>query len=470
MMASDILLLIISLSLAGSILYVMVLIMHLFFKNYIKSRWFYSMMKIAMIFFLFPSILIALLAWERFLSTTSNFINGADLSKAFFPSNTDTFGRHLQNSAIFIILLCIWLAGFIICYAAALFQELLLMHHLRSVSNECISLDVYNLCKSISDRYKINNHVSIYQSDVITSPFIVGIFGPTIFLPDKTFDLEVLDLILAHELWHYKSRDVLYKSVMAFISGLHWFNPIIYFFSISFSNYAEIACDEIVLDGCRKEKRLRYAEIIVNMINTNKETSVSVGMTDKQMNFTKRRLYYIMHENTHSKKSAILLMITLFVFACPFSVFAAVSTTAYAQDIFINELLINQSEQEAQIPINSFMEHTETVTPAAVNTISGITPRGTNPIDLTLPETGRVTFNTLTLSKGTTVKFVIGADNTSDSFRCGIAQGLKSTYVSSSNGTVNHTFTIKETGDYTLYLEGKSSSEVHVSGMITIKE
>ena len=53
MMASDILLLIISLSLAGSILYVMVLIMHLFFKNYIKSRWFYSMMKIAMIFFLF---------------------------------------------------------------------------------------------------------------------------------------------------------------------------------------------------------------------------------------------------------------------------------------------------------------------------------------------------------------------------------------------------------------------------------
>lgn len=163
MMASDILLLIISLSLAGSILYVMVLIMHLFFKNYIKSRWFYSMMKIAMIFFLFPSILIALLAWERFLSTTSNFINGADLSKAFFPSNTDTFGRHLQNSAIFIILLCIWLAGFIICYAAALFQELLLMHHLRSVSNECISLDVYNLCKSISDRYKINNHVSIYH-------------------------------------------------------------------------------------------------------------------------------------------------------------------------------------------------------------------------------------------------------------------------------------------------------------------
>lgn len=474
MTASDILILIISLSLAGSLLYGIVSMIQFFLKDHIKPLWIYSMLKFAMLFFLLPSFLIAAFAWNRLLAVSYTYVDGADLSQLLVQgqmnSFANSFGRDLGNSLFFIIALCIWAGGFILYYLAALIQDLSLLRDLKSVSQICVDSDLCDLSRTVSKRYNIKTPVSIYQTEIITSPFIVGIFKPIIFLPQKVFEPEILELILSHELWHYKSRDVLYKSMVTFISGIHWFNPIIYLFSKSFSNCGELSCDAIVLEGCRKEKRIQYAEIIIQMINTNKQNSTSVGMSEKQMNFLKRRLYYIMRGTIHTKKSAILLMIAIFIFACPITVFAAVSTTAYAQDILVGKLHASQSEAFAQAPIEPFTEYSQTVNPAALNTSYTITPRGANPIDVTLYGTTISNFNTITLPQGATVKFVIGADNSSDSFKCGITKGIKSRYVNSSNGTVNYTFKITESGDYTLFLQGKTSANIHVTGMITITE
>lgn len=474
MTASDILLLIISLSLAGSLLYCIISMIHLLLKNHIKTYWIYSMLKVAMLFFLLPSLFIAALVWKHFLTVSYLNVNGADLNQLLtrgqINSFANTFGRNMGNSLFFIIALCIWAGGFILYYFVALIQDLLLLHDLKSVSKICVDTNICNLSKKVSKKYKIRTAVSIYQSDVITSPFIVGVFKPIIFLPMKVFEPEILELILCHEFWHYKSHDVLYKSIVSFISGIHWFNPIIYLFSKSFSNFSEMSCDEKVLEGCKKEKRIRYAETIVQMISTNNQNSISVGMSEKQMNLLKRRLFYIMKGNTHTKKSAILIMIAIFVFACPISVYAAVTTTAYAQNIIVNQLHTSQSEAVIQVPIETFTEYSETVNQAVLNTTYSITPRGANPVDVTLYGTTISTYNTITLPKGATVKFVIGADNSSDSFKCGITKGIKSRYVNSSNGTVNYTFKITESGDYTLYLQGSTSANIHVTGMITITE
>lgn len=474
MTASDILLLIISLSLAGSLLYGAVSIIRLLLKDRIKMRWIYLMLKIAMLFYLLPSFFIAAFAWKHFLAVSYLNVNGADLSQILvrgkINSFANSFGQNLGNSFFFILFLCIWAGGFILCYLVALIQDLLLLRDLKSVSQICVDSDICNLSKIISKRYKIRTPVSIYQTEIFTSPFIVGIFKPIIFLPKKVFEPEILELILSHELWHYKSHDVLYKSLVTFISGIHWFNPVIYLFSKSFSNCGELSCDEIVLEGCRKEKRIQYAEVIVQMINTNKQNFITVDMSEGQMNFLKRRLYYIMREKTHSKKSAILLMIAIFIFACPISVFAAVSTTAYAQDFIVDQLHISQSEVVAQTPIEAFTEYSQTINSDAINTTFSITPRGANPIDVTLYGTTISNFNTITLPQGATVKFVIGADNSSDSFKCGITKGIKSRYVNSSNGTVNYTFKITDSGDYTLFLQGATSGNIHVTGMITITE
>lgn len=474
MTASDILILIVSLSLAGSLLYGIISIMHLLLKDHIKIRWFYFMLKIVMLYFLLPSFIIAALAWQYFLVGSYSSVGGVDLKhvliKGQIESFSKSFGQNLGNSFFFVIALCIWGGGFIFFYILVLVQDLLLLRSLKSVSQTNTNLDIYKLSSSIADRYKIKVPISIYQSEIITSPFIVGVFKPVIFLPPKAFDPVILELILSHELWHYKSHDVLYKSIVSFISGIHWFNPIIYLFANSFSNYSELSCDEIILEGKTKEKRIQYAETIVQMINTNKKNSISIGMSERQMKFIKRRLYYIMKENVRTKKGTMLLMIIILIFACPVSVFAAVSSTAFAQDAIVERLHESQSEGITQIPIETFIEYSITNNPASIHTTFNISPRGANPIDLTLYGTTISNFNTITLSEGATVKFVIGADNSSDSFKCGITKGIKSKYVNSSNGTVNYTFKITEAGEYTLYLQGSTSASIHVTGMITITE
>lgn len=425
-----------------------------------------------MLFFLLPAILILVLIWRHFVYTAPLSVEGLELKKIVLPNKvrslTVSFGANLGNSIIFIITLCVWEGGFIFCYIIELFQDLSLLWNLISMSQQCVDPDICNLCKEISDNYQIKNSVSIYQSEFIISPFIIGILRPMIFLPDKSFDPEVLELILAHELWHYKSHDILYKSLITFISGIHWFNPIIYSFSKRFSDCGELACDEAVLERYPKEKRLQYVKIIVRMVNSIQQDSALGSMSDKQIDFTKKRICYIMRGNTYTKKRVILLLITISIFSCPASVFAAISITAYAQEKVINQLLINHSTEVTQPAIGTSTEYPEAYTSAVSYKIYSMIPQGANPVDLIIPGNGRATYNTIALTKGATVKFVVGADGSSKCFRCGIIKGIKSTYVSSLNGAINHTFHIQEMGDYALFFEGKDSVDIHLLGKITI--
>ena len=55
------------------------------------------------------------------------------------------------------------------------------------------------------------------------SPFTIGIFKPTLVLPDKELSDEQLDNILRHELIHFKRHDILYKLFAEAVKCVHWF-------------------------------------------------------------------------------------------------------------------------------------------------------------------------------------------------------------------------------------------------------
>ena len=66
---------------------------------------------------------------------------------------------------------------------------------------------------------------NIWQSDMIGSPFVFGIFRPKIYVP---FNLQGKDfsLVIAHEREHIKHGDHLWKFLFYLILIINWYNPL----------------------------------------------------------------------------------------------------------------------------------------------------------------------------------------------------------------------------------------------------
>lgn len=56
-----------------------------------------------------------------------------------------------------------------------------------------------------------NKKIVTRTSDRISSPLMIGLFKPTLLLPKTEMTPEQLDNVLAHEMTHFKRKDILYK-------------------------------------------------------------------------------------------------------------------------------------------------------------------------------------------------------------------------------------------------------------------
>lgn len=94
----------------------------------------------------------------------------------------------------------------------------------------------------------------VYQSEFVSSPFILGVIRPRIYLP---FGLEAgaQAMVLAHERAHLRRGDQLWTPLGYLILAAYWFNPLCWLAYILFCRDIEAACDEKVVrelgEGCK---------------------------------------------------------------------------------------------------------------------------------------------------------------------------------------------------------------------------
>ena len=152
------------------------------------------------------------------------------LAAAFTPSPAQS-ANPLQIWTF--VAACVWLAGI----AALLLYA--------SVSALRLRLRV---------RTAVRLEQSVYQSEFVPSPFILGVLRPRIYLP---FGLEAgaQAMVLAHERAHLRRGDQLWKPLGYLILTAYWFNPVCWLAYILFCRDIEAACDEKVVrelgEGCK---------------------------------------------------------------------------------------------------------------------------------------------------------------------------------------------------------------------------
>lgn len=99
---------------------------------------------------------------------------------------------------------------------------------IKTVSQEMFSEDILRVYNEVREQLGVNRNISVMTSEYLPSPLLFGIVKPIIVIPDREFKREELRLIFAHELNHYKHRDLIIKLIAAAAVSIHWFNPLVY--------------------------------------------------------------------------------------------------------------------------------------------------------------------------------------------------------------------------------------------------
>ena len=161
----------------------------------------------------------------------------------------------------------------------------------------------------------LNCPLPIYVSKYAHTPMLLGIFKPTIVLPDMAFTEKELDIILAHEIVHYKRKDLFIKLLMLIANALHWFNPAVYILSKQMDTACELSCDEEVVSEMDAQNRIFYGETILQVLKhstAQKKSITNVAFATNLCNSKKtfkRRLTNMMNVKK-MKKPVVALALT----------------------------------------------------------------------------------------------------------------------------------------------------------------
>lgn len=108
----------------------------------------------------------------------------------------------------------------------------------------------------------------------IFSPFVFGIFRPTIYLPSGLSEADT-HCILEHERTHIQRKDYLIKLLTVPILALHWFNPLVWLGIRLMTVDMELSCDEMALKSFSADFRKDYANALLNV--SMKQNGLSFG-------------------------------------------------------------------------------------------------------------------------------------------------------------------------------------------------
>lgn len=102
----------------------------------------------------------------------------------------------------------------------------------------------------------------LWLCDEITSPFLLGIIRPRIYLPSDLNEQQ-LRLIVAHEQAHLRRRDHWWKPLGFVLLTVYWFHPLVWLAYALFCRDLELACDERVIREMRMDDKKAYADTLL---------------------------------------------------------------------------------------------------------------------------------------------------------------------------------------------------------------
>lgn len=335
--------LILSLSLSGSLLILLLLLFRPLYRNRLSKSWQYYIWIVVILRLLLPvtpetSLAGSLFSLEEMRGTDSTAAPESPNDQSMTAYNTikheagssddlirdattaenspsasavspDKETYNEDHSQIFFFL---WLTGALLLFVRKLTVYQSFVKYVDAGSRPLEDIGLLESFGHIMEQNRIKGAVDLYVNSLVSSPLLIGFLRPRIILPHTSLSESDFYYTALHELTHYRRRDMFYKWLSQLTVCLHWFNPCVYLMSREINRLCELSCDERVIATLSDNARKSYGTTLVNAVGAGgsyKDTLASVTLHESK-ELLKGRLNAIMQ---YKKCSKPIKFITLLV-------------------------------------------------------------------------------------------------------------------------------------------------------------
>lgn len=296
---------ILQMSVTGSFLFIITCIFKPFTNKNFSATWNYYMLVLTLLVFIIP-----IGAFVKLPSVTinNNYLSAQSESKILHINKMNSLQEHngiisnqipnnkdkqlkstseqqgdLEKSKIMFeifnkeILFYVWMLGAIIFTAKEIYVYMSFSKKLKNISHLIQDESIITSLEICKKRLNINRKIILKECSFIRSPMITGIFAPVIIIPKMNQHLDKLEIVLTHELIHYKRKDLWIKIMALIANVINWFNPVVYILRNEINIICELSLDEQIIKNMDKVKRKYYGEIILEQIEYSQNKSLSLG-------------------------------------------------------------------------------------------------------------------------------------------------------------------------------------------------
>ena len=313
-----------SLSVSGALLLLLILGLKPLYKNKFSKRWQYYIWIVVALRFLLPFTPDTTIIGSLFEKFDTTAITNEIPTNPNVPVPADTgnskaepiqTNREITTAAMrepfnkYVCLFFIWSALALVLFVRKITVYQGFIQYIKAGNKEVSDIKILNLLSDCEEKLNIKTRVELSCNPLIASPMLIGFFRPRIILPVGELEDKELSYIFVHELTHYKQRDMFYKWLIQIIVCVHWFNPFVYLLEKEVNKSCELSCDEKVLSVLDDKAKREYGDTLISFLkssNLYKSSLASVTLTEGAEQL-KERLGAIMK---FRKKSKVVIAIT----------------------------------------------------------------------------------------------------------------------------------------------------------------
>ena len=120
----------------------------------------------------------------------------------------------------------------------------------------------------------VHMEANIWECDHLTTPFVLGIIKPRIYIPFH-LSAEEKPYILAHEMYHIRRGDPIVRLLAFVLLAAYWINPFVWLAYFLMIRDMEMSCDEAVLLQLGTQIRKAYSNSLLTFATDRKQVTFS---------------------------------------------------------------------------------------------------------------------------------------------------------------------------------------------------
>ncbi len=173
---------------------------------------------------------------------------------------------------------------------------------------------LYGLYK-LSGSYIVQRELKLWMNAKVTTPLLTGLLRPRIYLPSDRYTWKELELLLSHELSHYRHHDLWYKLILQLAGIVYWFNPLLHWMRREADQDLEFLCDERIMKDGAHDERMQYNYLLAQTAAQRRNFyGLSTGFNGNLADLKKRMVNIMRAGKLKKGKFITFCFLAVFVF------------------------------------------------------------------------------------------------------------------------------------------------------------